>query len=84
MAELFGNSRPSRCVFEEFGRDAEGLLHPADSTGSGELMLRYDDKGLYRAAGRAAGVGPLVVQVEAQDLSVTAVEGGWWAWVRQP
>lgn len=69
--------------FEEFGRDAEGRLHPGDSTGSGEVVLRYDDSGLYRAAGRVAGPGPSVIRVGAQDLDVTAVEGGWWAWVRR-
>ncbi|WP_067905059.1 hypothetical protein [Nocardia vaccinii] len=69
--------------FEEFGRDADGQLHPGDSTGSGELMARYDDKGLYRAAGRTAAPGPSVIRVEDQDLNVTAAEGGWWAWVRQ-
>ncbi|WP_216898263.1 hypothetical protein [Nocardia alni] len=68
--------------FEEFGRDAEGRMRPGESTGSGELMLRYDDRGLYRAAGRIADSGPSVIHVEAQDLNVTAVEGGWWAWVR--
>ncbi len=69
--------------FEEFGRDAEGRMRPGDSTGSGELMLRYDERGLYRAAGRIATSGPSVVRVEEQDLDVTAVDGGWWAWVRR-